>query len=190
MKRLWMKIRMPLVVIGLLIITLAMARLFSGPEDSWIKNESGEWIRHGHPGGPPPTQNYREPFYYSVTPFAFLIAFALPLFFSSRHKLHNRLNFDNASRDIKFWGYISTALIAFGILTGIGLSVEVTFTEGKIGNSGSQEFLVLYALGGISGLCILLGFQFFVLKRNCNDHYRLEKNRQELMEMLENLTRH
>ncbi|MFC1614445.1 hypothetical protein ACFL5K_04035, partial [Gemmatimonadota bacterium] len=166
----------------------AMARLFSGPEDTWIKNESGEWIKHGHPSGPPPTQNYQEPL--RVTPFAFMIAFAVPLFFLSRHKLHNRLNFDNASRDIKFFGYISTALIAFGIMTGTGLLIEVTFIEGNTGDLGGLEFLVLNALGGISGLCILLGFQFFVLKRNCNDHYQLEKSRRELMEMLENLVRH
>jgi hypothetical protein len=37
-----------------LILFLILARLFSG-EDCWIKDKSGNWIKHGNPSGPAPT---------------------------------------------------------------------------------------------------------------------------------------
>ena len=190
MRRLWLRIRMPLAVVVLLVITLAMARLFSGPEDTWIKNEHGEWVRHGHPGGPPPAQDYQEPLTHIVVPLAFLIAFAVPLFFISRHKPHNRLKFDTAARDIKFYGYLSTALFLFGILIWVGLMLELVL-GGTSGGSGALEGeqllltgLFIISLAGFAGLCIVFSFQFFVLKRNANDHYQIEKSYREIVERL------
>ena len=75
MHRLWMRIRMPFVIVVLLVITLAMARLFSGPEDTWIKNDRGEWVKHGSPSEPPPPEDYREPVYHLVIPLVFLLTF-------------------------------------------------------------------------------------------------------------------
>jgi len=187
MKRLWIRIRLPLAVVALLVVTLAMARLFSGPEDTWIKNEQGEWIRHGYPSGPPPAQDYSEPVTYMVIPIFFLAAFAVPLFFLRFHKLHNRLNFDTASRDIKFFGYVSTALFLMGILTGAGLITEICMSGGG-GDVSLLEFLVILSIGGFAGMCVILGALFFLLKRNCNDHYILEKSRREMLEILENFS--
>ena len=53
MHRLWIRIRLPLAIIVIFMITFAMARLFSGPDDTWIKNDSGKWITHCYPTGPP-----------------------------------------------------------------------------------------------------------------------------------------
>jgi len=184
MHRLWIRIRMPLAIAALLFITLAMARLFSGPEDTWIKNESGEWIKHGYPSGPPPEQDYQEPISYIVIPLSFLVAFAVPLFLLRFHKLHNRLNYETAARDIKFLGYVSTALFLFGILTAAGLIIEIGLSDN--GDLQLQEFLLIISIEGFAGLCIILGVLFFVLKRNCNDHYQLEKSRREILEILEN----
>ena len=150
MKHLWIRIRMPLAVILLLVITLAMARLFSGPEDTWIKNEQGEWIKHGYPSGPPPAQDYRKPITYTIFPIFFLAAFAVPLFFIKFHKLHNRLIFETASRDIKFFGYVSTALFIMGFLTGAGLIAEICMAEGG-GEVQLPEFLVIVSIGGFAG---------------------------------------
>lgn len=187
MHRLWLRIRMPLAIVALLVITLAMARLFSGPEDTWIKNDQGEWIKHGCPSGPPPPEDYREPITHLVIPLTFLLAFAAPLFFLRFHKLHNRLNYETVSRDIKFFGYVSTALFLFGILVVAGLMIEIGLAEN--GDMGSQEFLnifIVFSIEGFAGLCIVLGVLFYVLKRNLNDHYQLERSQRELIEILEN----
>ena len=191
MRSLWMRFRIPLAIVALLVIALALARIFSGPEDTWIKNERGEWVMHGHPGGPAPAQDYMEPASRLVIPVAFLIAFAVPLFFIGRHKLHNRLNFDTATRDIKFYGYLSTALFLFGILILVGLMLELALA-GDSGNAVThaevEALLFIGALLGFAGLCIFLSIQFFLLKRNINDHYQLEKNYREIMESLGKLS--
>ena len=190
MRRIWMRIRMPLAVVVILIITLAMVRLFSGPEDTWIKNERGEWVEHGHPAGPPPTQEYREPITHLLVPLGFLVSFAVPLFLLGIHKPHNRLTFETATRDIKLFGYLSTALFLFGILVGVGVMFEIVFagtgTGTGTGAVGGVELLFICFLAGFAALCIVFSIQFFMLKRNCSDHYQLEKSYQELMEVLEN----
>ena len=190
MHHLWKKIRMPFAIVVLLIITLAMARLFSGPEDTWIKNEYGEWIKHGHPSGPPPTSDYQEPIYHKIVPLIFLISFVVPLFFIGKHKPNNRLTFDNITRDIKFLGYLSTGLFLFGILVGAALILEIGLSE-TINISETitvdENFLFIIFLMGFSLICIFLGFFLFVLKRNCNDHYQLERSRREIIEILESL---
>lgn len=188
MHRLWMRIRMPLAIVVLLIITLAMARLFSGPEDTWIKNENGEWIKHGYPSGPPPAQDYQEPITHIIVPLIFLVTFAVPLFFLRIHKPHNRLNFDTASRDIKLFGYLSTALFLFGVIVVIGLMLEIGLGgTSTMSETNAYDFFIIISLLGFAGLCIVLGIQFYALKRSCNDHYQIEKSRREIMEILETL---
>ena len=187
MRSLWIRFRIPLAIMALFVIALAMARIFSGPEDTWIKNERGEWVMHGHPGGPPPATDYQEPVTHLVVPLAFLIAFAAPLFFIGKYKPHNRLNFDTASRDIKLYGYLSTAFLLFGILTIAGLMLElaVNATSRRISALAEGDVLLfVVSLAGFAALCIVLSIQFFTLKRNACDHYRLEKSYREIMESL------
>ena len=138
-----------------------------------------------------PAQDYQEPLTHLVVPLAFLIAFAAPLFFIGKHKQHNRLNFDTASRDIKFYGYLSTAFFLFGILTVAGLMLElaVSVTSGRLSASVEGDVLLfVVSLAGFAGLCIVLAIQFFVLKRNANDHYQLERSYREIMESLGKLS--
>ena len=193
MRHLWMRIRIPCAIIALLVIALAMARIFSGPEDTWIKNERGEWVMHGHPAGPPPATDYLEPvthLVHLVVPLAFLVAFAAPLFFIGRHKQHNRLSFETATRDIRFYGYLSTSLLLFGILILAGLMLELVLGGTGGGNSaleGGQLLLTgvfIISLAGFAGLCIVLAIAFFVLKRNANDHYQLQRSYREIVESL------
>lgn len=123
---------------------------------------------------------------------SFLIAFAALLFLFGVNKLHNRLNFDAALRDIKFIGYIVTAFIIFGILTGLGLMVELHMWGYELHENQELlivNLLVIITLAGFTGLCIMLGAIGSVLKRNCNDHYQLEKSHREIMEMLETIQR-
>jgi len=191
MRSLWIRFRTPLAIIALFIIALAMARIFSGPEDAWIKNEQGEWVMHGQPAGPPPVGYYQEPLAHLVLPPAFLIAFAVPLFFIGKHKPHNRLNFDTAARDIKLYGYLSTAFFLFGILTIAGLMFElaVSMTGERISPSVESDILLfVVSLAGFAGLCIVLSIQFFTLKRNAGDHYQLERGYREITESLGKLS--
>jgi len=188
MRRLWIRIRIPLAVIVLLVITLALARLFSGPEDSWIKNEAGEWVKHGHPAGPAPAQDYREPVTHLVVPLVFLVSFAVPLFFFGKHKPRNRLNFDTATRDLRYYGYLGTALFLLGVLTVAGLTLELVLSGTGCGTGALAEgetLLIIGSLLGFAGLCIVIAVLLFMLKRIGNDHYRLEKSLREIIGILE-----
>ncbi len=172
-------------------MTLALARLFSGPEDTWIKNENGEWVKHGHPSGPPPSGDYQEPLMHLVLPVIFLASFVVPLFFLRSHRMHNRLTYDQSKRDIKIMGYLSTALPLLGILIVTGLAFELGLippesSAGSVSAVSIQEnffnVFIIFSLTGFSGLCILCGVVFYALKRNCNDHYHLERSYRELIE--------
>ncbi len=185
MHRLWRRIRLPLTIGILLVCTLAMARLFSGPEDTWIKNERGEWVAHGHPSGPPPAHDYQEPFIHVLIPLSFLVAFAAPLFFLRTHRLHDRLTYETTSRDVKLYGYLSTSLFLFGILTGVGLILEISLANNEP-VLRMQEFFAIGSVAGFAVLCLLFGMLFYVLKRTSIDLYQLKKSQREILEMLEN----
>ena len=43
-------------VLVALVLALGLARTFSGSEDGWVRDESGQWVAHGKPGGPPPAR--------------------------------------------------------------------------------------------------------------------------------------
>lgn len=184
MHRLWRRIRLPLAIGVLLVCTLAMARLFSGPEDTWIKNERGEWVAHGHPSGPPPAHDYQESSTHVLIPLSFLVAFAVPLFFLRTHMLHDRLTYETTSRDVKLYGYLSTSLFLFGILTGVGLMLEISLADN--GDLRMQEFIAIGSVAGFAVFCLLLGMLFYVLKRTSIDLYQLKKSQREILEMLEN----
>ena len=189
MRRLWIKLRLPAAIVCLLILTLSLARLFSGPEDTWIKNEKGEWVKHGHPSGSPPAVDYQEPKSHLVLPIIFLTSFAIPLFFIRLHKLQNRLTYENSKRDVIILGYLSTALPLLGILIMIGLAVEIGSAAPDT-SIPAQDILFntffIFSLAGFSGLCILLGAVCYILKRNCSDHYQMERSCRELIEIINN----
>ncbi|MFC1489975.1 hypothetical protein ACFL6K_02070 [Candidatus Latescibacterota bacterium] len=166
-----------------------MARLFSGPEDSWIKNDQGEWVQHGVTSGLPPSEDYQEPKSHLIIPLLFLIGFFAPLIFINFHKPKNNLTYEIIRRDMKVMGYLSIALPLIGIFIIIGLGMEMNsaFPES---NLSSQEtifnILFIFALMGFSGLCLLFGPIFYMLKRNCNDHYQLDRSYRELIEIQQN----
>ena len=184
MRYLWLKLRMPLAIFSMLILTLFMVRLFSGPEDAWIKNEQGEWVKHGHPDGPPPVGDYQEPIIHSILPLVFLAGFVVPLFFIGFFKLQNRLSYDMSKRDVKILGYLSIALPLTGFLILAGLGLEIGMSEPD-GEPDLTTILFIFCLAGFSLLCMASGIIFFALKRNCSDHYYLEKSRRELLEALQ-----
>ena len=189
MRNFWMKIRMPLAVLLILGATLVMARLFSGPEDTWIKNDRGEWVMHGKPSAPAPAPDYRPPVSDRLLPWVFFVSFALPLLFLGMHKYHNRLTFDKATRDIRFLGYLSTSLVLFGLLVSVGIQAVLWIEEPGDASPPVpvRDLIFLVILAGYGALSILLGVLFFVLKRNSNDHYHLERSRREILEALEGI---
>ena len=185
MRYLWQKIRMFLAIIAMLLLTLFMARLFSGPEDAWMKNDQGEWVKHGHPDGPPPSNDYQEPKIHGILPFVFLAGFVVPLIFIGSFKLQNRLTYDMSKRDVKILGYLSFALPLTGFLILAGLGLEIGMSEPD-GDLSISTVLFIFSLAGFSLVCMVSGIIFYALKRNCSDHYYLEKNRHELLEELQN----
>jgi hypothetical protein len=190
MRHLWLKIRLPLAIFILLVFTLIMVRVFSGPEDTWIKNDQGEWVKHGAPAGSPPADG-RQPLRNIILPLLFIAGFAVPLFFIGFHKLHNRLTFDIAKRDMKVFGYLSTAFPLVGVLIMVGLLVELGFAQPDEALPVQDmlfTMLFIFSLEGFAGLCILAGVVCLAMKRTTNDHYQLERSRRELLEILEKHT--
>ena len=184
MNRLWIRIRLILAVLLVLVAAVGLARLFSGPEDGWVKNERGEWVAHGHPAGQPPEGDMTRPMVERVLPWVFIAAFAAPFLFLRMHRPSNRLSYETALRDMRFLGYAGSSLVLLGVLTVIGIGGVMIMAD----SSGEARFLDLFFLGllaGWAGLCILIGAILFVLKRTVNDHYQLERGRREMMEILE-----
>jgi hypothetical protein len=187
MHRFWQKIRTPLAILLLLMATVFMARLFSGPEDAWVRNGQGEWEAHGHPSAPMPDIDYHPPFMEQAFPWIFLAAFAVPLLLRGMHRIQNRLTFETAARDVRFYGYLGNALISFGALIGLGTAVEFAIAYDNLLSPRLQDLFVFVFLAGLSGLCILLGAISSLAKRNVNDHFHLERGRRELLEALERM---
>ena len=187
MRSLWLKLRLPLAIFCVLVMTLVLARLFSGPEDTWIRNERGEWVKHGNPSGPPPAQDYREPKSHLILPLVIVAGFVFPLFFFGCHKPQNRLTYEITRRDMRVMGYLRLALPLLGVLLLVGLAIEIGFAESDT-SIPVQEMLFntffIFSLAGFSGLCILLGVVFYMMKRTINDHYHLERSCRELIEEL------
>jgi hypothetical protein len=185
-----MKLRLPLAIIVLLIATVGLARLFSGPEDDWVRNNRGEWVAHGHPAGPPPQGEGKRLPMERVLPWTFFVAFAAPLFFLRIHRPSNRLTYETALRDMRFLGYTGSSLVVLGVLTVIGIGAVMTAADSASDSDGPARLVDLLFLGllaGWSGLCIFLGAVLFALKRMVNDHYQLERGRRELIEAIERL---
>ena len=185
MKRLWLKLRMPLAVFVFLLASMTFLRLFSGQEDTWIRGENGEWVKHGNPSAPMPAADYNPPLLWKIMPLMFIASFALTLIFTGFHKQHNRLMYDIATRDIKFLGYISYFLVLTGFLAFTGCAFEIIRATGGNYTLRAQDLALIQMVYYFSGVCIVCGVVFFVLKRNVNDHYQLEKGRRELLETLE-----
>ena len=184
MRRLWMKLRLPLAVIALLVATVGLARLFSGPEDDWVRNDRGEWVAHGKPFGPPPSGEEHRPPMESVLPWAFFVAFAAPLFFLRMHRPSNRLSYETALRDMRFLGYAGSSLIVLGVFTAVGIGA-ILIAADPTGPARTEDLFFLGLLAGWAGLCILLGAVLFVLKRTVNDHCQIERGHREILEAIE-----
>lgn len=189
MHRFWQKVRTPLAIFLLLMATMFMARLFSGPEDAWVRNDQGEWVAHGHPSAPMPDIDYHPPFMEQVFPWIFLAAFAVPLLLRGLYRPRNRLTFEAAARDIRFYGYLGSSLVSFGALMGLGTAAEFMLAYDGSPSPRIQDLFVFVFLAGLSGLCILLGAAAFLAKRSVNDHFHLERGRRELLDALEGLNR-
>jgi hypothetical protein len=68
-----------LVFLFFALLTLFLMRTFAGPEDSWIKDQSGKWIKHGNPASPMPSDSYQAPIVYTLAPLIILACFLAPI---------------------------------------------------------------------------------------------------------------
>lgn len=59
MNEIWRRLRRPLIILAIVLGTVAVLRIVSGPEDTWIRNDRGEWIKHGNPSAPKPVDETR-----------------------------------------------------------------------------------------------------------------------------------
>jgi hypothetical protein len=185
MRRLWMQFRMPLAVLAILVMTVGLARLFSGSEDDWIKNDRGEWVAHGKPSGPPPSGEEKKLPVERVLPWVFLVSFAAPLFFLGMYRHSNKLTYETSLRDMRFFGYTGSALVLLGTLTVIGIGGVMIAADTGGPPARTVDLLFLGLLAGWAGLCILLGAVMFLFRRMANDHFQIERGRREILEAME-----
>ena len=190
MNRLWIRARLPLAIFGVLLVAVVMARLFSGPEDAWVRNKSGEWVSHGVPSGVPPEGGVHDSSIHLVVPAAFLVSFAGPLVLLGLFRARDRLTYSAMVGDQRLFGYLGISFAVFGVLTGLGLCGEILVAAGSSAGLDDLSIVVFGALTGFALFSCIIGVLFFVLKRLTGDHYLLMKSQREIVEKLAVMIQH
>jgi hypothetical protein len=194
----WRAAKWSLLIIAVLTLTLGLARLFSGPEDVWLKDEHGKWVAHGRPARPPSVMAYEPTWADRVLPWAVLAVAGAGLltgFLVSKRSPSAR---ESLTRDVRFFGMLSTLAAVFAALTAIGLVVTVIASAGtemagnwKVPDDQVYTGGVAFLLGGFgfAGFLALLGLQAHCLRKTLEAHHDLKRTAQLLQDSIERLTR-
>jgi len=163
-------------VILVLVVALGLARLFSGPEDAWVKDGSGRWVAHGHPAGPPPFDGSAQPTAERVLPWIFfgvvILALAGGAFLSARSPA-TRLDLGGS---IHFFGMVSIVSLALAVALTVALGATVAAGAccGAVDLS-NMTLLVLAGLLGLLALLVLVGVYAYGTKKVLEAHYDLKR---------------
>jgi hypothetical protein len=185
-----------LLIIAVLTLTLGLARLFSGPEDTWIKDEHGKWVAHGNPSGPPSAMAYQPTWPDRVLPWAILAVAGAGLaggFLISRRGPSTR---ESLTRDVRFFGVVSAVATVLALVIVIALFVTIVGSAetGMARNWKETEdqtytAAVVFLLGmfGFSGFLALVGLLAHCVRKVLEAHYDLKRTAQLLQEAVEQL---
>lgn len=183
----WHVLKWAALVVLMLALTMVLARLFAGGEDSWVRAPDGTWVAHGHPAGPPPGPEYQTPWPERVLPWVLLAAFASGLLAAAVFASRAPASRESIDRSLRFAGGVSviSAFIASALL----LALLVTFAAGL--GAGWEEPLaevaLLLALLGGAAFLGLLSIQAYGVKKVLEAHYDLKRMGQLLQDTLERL---
>lgn len=172
----------------LLLVTgmaVGLARLFSGPEDGWVRNANGKWVAHGHPAGPPPPDGYRPPLTERVVPWVVLGLFAVGGLVAAATSARARANRDELNHMVRVLGTVSTLAWVAALCVMIGL---VSMLANGLGSAFEDAGAAMVVLAGMAGFTGLLGAQMHTAKKVLEAHYDLKRSIQMLQDTVERLT--
>jgi hypothetical protein len=184
--RLWQIGRWVLLIVWFAAMSLLFARLFSGPEDTWIKDGGGRWVAHGHPAGPPPPLGYHAPAGEQTVPIVLLCLFAAGLVAAVLLSGRSPAGVDALSRSIRYFGTVSiiSTILAIGVATGVAATL---FTAR--GAPFDDPTLVILCLLGVAMLLKLMSWHADSTKKVLEAHYDLKRQMGLLQDMVERLSR-
>ena len=183
--KLWRAAKWAALIVLALVLTIVLARLFSGPEDAWVRDEAGRWVAHGHPGGPPPAPDYREPVTRQVVPWLIvgivvsglaagvLLSRRAP---ATREGLHSNLRLFRAVN------IVSAALAA-----ALAVALVITFAS-EWGEAFDEPLVAVLALLGLLGFLSLFAMHAHGTKKVLEAHYDLKRTAALLQDAVERLT--
>ena len=181
----WQAAKWAALVVLALAVTIGLARIFSGPEDTWIRGEGGQWVAHGHPGSPPPPPGYEPPASERVLPGLLLLAFVAGLlaavFLSSR----SPTTADDIGRNLRFLGAVS--VLTTVLAASLGLALGASIWSG-LGVAFDEPAVVILVLLGLAAFLGLLGVNAHGTKKVLEAHYDLKRQAALLQEAVDSLS--
>jgi hypothetical protein len=180
--RFWHTARWVLLIVWAIAVTLLLVR---GPEDTWVRDASGQWVAHGHPAGPPPPMDYEPPPYERALPFLFLGLVGGSLVFAAFFAGRSPAGRDSLHHSIRYYGALSLVASALAIcfaivlLAGLLTALESVLSE--------PEFIVL-CVAGVILLLKVLSWHADGTKRVLEAHYELKRATDLIHETLDRLT--
>jgi len=182
--RYWQIGRWVLLVVWALALALFLARVFSGPEDTYIRDASGKWVAHGHPAGPPPAASYQPPASERAVPTIVVALFAVGLMAAVFLSGRSPTGTDSLNRGIRYFGAVSIISTALAVCVAIGLVAGV-FTG--LGAAFQDPGLVILCLVGTAMLLKLLSWHADSTKKVLEAHYDLKRQMALLQDAVERL---
>jgi len=168
------------------VVAVGLARLFSGPEDGWVRDASGKWVAHGHPAGPPPPDSYQPPLTERVVPWVVLGLFAVGGLVAAATSARARANRDELNHMVRVLGTVSTLAWISALCVMIGLA---SMLMNGLGSAFGDASLAVMVMSGIAAFLGLPGAQMHTAKKVLEAHYDLKRSVQLLQETVEQLAR-
>lgn len=180
----WNVLKWGVLVMAALVLTVGLARLFSGSEDAWIKDESGQWVAHGHPAGPPPAADYQQPWSERTLPVLLLGAFAAAMLATALWSSRSVATADNISRSLRFLGGLS--IVAGTLAASLGVAIAVAVPSG-LGPAFDQLEVIVVVLLGLTAFLALVAADAHVAKKVLEAHYDLRRQAALMQDTVERL---
>jgi len=181
----WNILKWGLLVMVALLIVVSLARLFSGPEDTWIKDESGQWVAHGHPAGPPPAVDYQPPWSERVLPVLLLGGFGAAMLATALWSSRSVATADNISRSLRLLGGVS--IIAGILAASLGVAIAVSVAASELGSAFDQPEVIMPVLLGLTAFLALVAANAHVAKKVLEAHYDLRRHAAVMQDTVETL---
>ena len=183
----WHAVKWVGLVLVALVLAVGLARTFSGSEDGWVRDESGKWVAHGKPAGPPPAEDYRPPAAERVVPWVVLAAAAVGLGAALLLSGRAPASREGLERNLRFYGALSLVSGALAIATAAGL---VTALAGRFwaGPLSNQALFLILTVAGLAALLGLLALHAQGTKKVLEAHYDLKRTAALLQDTVERLS--